>query len=374
MPLFLFLLLLVVVPAHAQIDPTAYRWTVIADDFDSPIYLTHAGDGSGRLFVVEQLGGIWILGDEYFEPFLDLSNLITQEVFRGGYTEQGLLGLAFHPNYAENGYFYVHYTDLSGNTVVARYSVSADNPDVADPNSAQIVLTVFQPYANHNGGQLAFGPDGYLYIALGDGGDQGDPYEHAQNPASMLGKILRIDVDGGTPYTIPADNPLIGRGAPEVWLLGFRNPWRFSFDRETGDLWIADVGEWLQEEVNFVAAGTPGGLNFGWEYLEGTLVRKDIPAGLELVPPVITYDHMAGCSITGGYVYRGDLLPELQGTYIMGDYCFGRTWTITRDGDAFALNVFMENLGQITSFGEDESGELYLIDYKGVISRLERAE
>jgi len=374
LPFLILITLMIALPAQAQIDGTAYQWTLVADGFDSPIYATHAGDSSGRLFVAEQLGGIWIVGDEYVDPFLDLSALITQSVFSGGYSEQGLLGLAFHPDYEENGYFYVNYTDLNGNTVIARYTVSADNPNVADPDSAVTLLNVFQPFNNHNGGFMEFGADGYLYIALGDGGDQGDPYEHAQNPASMLGKILRIDVDSAEPYAIPEDNPFAnGGGAPEIWLMGLRNPWRFSFDRETGDLWVADVGEWQEEEVDFIPAGSAGGLNFGWEYLEGNLVRKDIPANLNLVAPIATYAHDQGCSITGGFVYRGELLPELQGTYFMGDYCMGRIWTITRDGDNFEMNVFMDAARQITSFGEDEAGELYLVDYKGEVSRLERA-
>lgn len=372
MVLLLVVSLLFALPLSAQIDSTQYTWTLVADGFDSPVHATHAGDGSGRLFIVEQLGSIWIMGDEYIDPFLDLSSLITQEVFRGGYSEQGLLGLVFHPNYEENGFFYVNYTDLTGDSVIARYSVSTDDPNVADPDSGVTLLTVYQPFANHNGGGLEFGPDGYLYISIGDGGDQGDPYEHAQNPASLLGKILRIDVDGGEPYAIPDDNPFVGRGAPEIWLTGLRNPWRFSFDSETGDMWIADVGEWLQEEVNFVPAGSAGGLNFGWEYLEGDLARKDIPAGLELTAPISIYAHDQGCSITGGYVYRGDALPELDGAYFMGDYCMGRIWTITRDGEAFNTAAFMDVYRQITSFGVDEAGELYLIDYKGEILRLER--
>lgn len=373
LPFLILLTLLIALPTQAQIEASDYQWTLVADGFDSPLSATNAGDGSGRMFIVEQLGRIWIAGDEYMFPFLDISNLITQAVFSGGYTEQGLLGLAFHPDYENNGYFYVNYTDLLGHTVIARYSVSADDPNVADRDSAVILLEVYQPFANHNGGDIAFGPDGYLYIALGDGGDQGDPYEHAQNSASLLGKMLRIDVDGGEPYAIPEDNPFIGRGAGEVWLMGFRNPWRFSFDRVTGDLWIADVGEWLEEEVNFVPADSPGGLNFGWEYLEGNLTRKDIPTSLELTAPVATYGHDQGCSITGGYVYRGELLPELQGRYFLGDYCMGRIWTITHEGDAFTLEVFMDVGRQITAFAEDEAGELYLIDYKGEVLRLERA-
>jgi glucose/arabinose dehydrogenase len=372
LPLLLLVTLLLVLPAHAQIDSTAYQWTLVADGFDNPLTATHAGDGSGRLFVVEQLGRIWIAGDEYMFPFLDISNLITQAVFSGGYSEQGLLGLAFHPDYENNGYFYVNYTDRDGHTVIARYSVSAD-PSFADPASGVIILQVFQPFNNHNGGDLAFGPDGYLYIALGDGGDQGDPFEHAQNPASLLGKILRIDVNSGEPYAIPDDNPFVGRGAAEIWLMGFRNPWRFSFDRETGDLWIADVGEWLEEEIDFVPAGSPGGMNFGWEYLEGTLERKNIPPSLDLVAPIATYGHDQGCSLTGGYVYRGEMLPELNGVYFLGDYCNGRIWTITHEGDTFNLEVFMDVGRQISAFAEDEAGELYLVDYKGEVLRLERA-
>ncbi|NLF12357.1 MAG: PQQ-dependent sugar dehydrogenase, partial [Anaerolineaceae bacterium] len=242
---------------------------VVASGLDRPVLVTHAGDGSGRLFVVEQGGLIRIVEDHALlpVPFLDLSQL----VISGG--EQGLLGLAFHPEYASNGYFYVNYTRVEdGATVVARYSVSAADPNVADPGSAVPILTVPQPAPNHNGGHLAFGPnDGYLYIGMGDGGGAGDPDENAQDVATLLGALLRLDVDGGTPYAIPADNPFAATaGADEIWDYGLRNPWRFSFDLDTGDLYIGDVGQAAWEEIDYHGAGTPGGVNFGWDCREGT--------------------------------------------------------------------------------------------------------
>jgi glucose/arabinose dehydrogenase len=384
--LALLALLLMALPAAAQPshpDGANYQWALISDGYDNPLYVTPAGDGTGRLYAVEQLGRIWIIepdGSVGFEPFLDVGDLITQSVFRGGYTEQGLLGLAFHPNYEINGFFYINYTDLNGDTVIARYT--AANPDAADPASAQILLTVDQPFIDHNGGHLLFGPDGYLYIGLGDGGSQGDPNGNAQNPSSLLGKILRIDVgDGNTLtgdklYTSPESNPFFETGAPEVWAMGFRNPWRFSFDRETGDMYIGDVGEWEREEVNYRASGNPAGFNFGWNYYQGTLLRveREPSTPSRFAMPIAEYTHGEGCSITGGYVYRGSTLSELQGIYFYGDYCNGRIWTLIRDGEGWSTNVFMDTGRQISSFGEDEAGELYLVDYKGEILRLAAAE
>lgn len=372
--------LFAILPAAAQDtpapDPSQYTLTEVASGLARPIYLTNAGDGSRRLFVLEQAGKIKLVVDGAVQniPFLDISNIVSQEIL-SSYSERGLLGLAFHPNYAENGQFFVHYSDTNGDTVIARYQVSPDNPNTADPTSGEIIFTHPQPYRNHNGGQIAFGPDGYLYIALGDGGSQGDPQNNAQNPASLLGKILRIDVDGDAPYAIPADNPIATVNpnlAPEVWALGLRNPYRFSFDRATGDLYIADVGQNQWEEINFQAAGSPGGQNYGWRIYEGNhrYSSEADPGGM--IWPVAEYAHSSGCSVTGGYVYRGAELPLLQGTYIFGDWCSGNMWATYRDAqDAWQTIQFKTGTGlSISAFGEDDAGELYVLDYGGRILKL----
>ncbi len=356
-------------------DAASYEWTLFSDGFDNPIYVTSAYDGSGRMFVVEQTGMIWVVaadGSALDEPFLDISMKLPSNVFLGGYSEQGLLGLVFHPQYTQNGQFFISYTDVNGDSVISRMRVYADNPDMADPDSESVLLTLYQPFDNHNSGHITFGPDGYLYISFGDGGDQGDPFGNAQNPQALLGKVLRIDVDNGTPYGIPQDNPFVGRDdyAREIWQMGLRNPWRFSFDRDTGDFYLADVGEWQFEEINFAPAGTAG-LNFGWEFFEGNLKRDgDPPSGI--TPPILEYDHSLGCSVTGGIVYRGEQLPELQGYYFYGDYCLGNLWIAQRDGAGiWQTTLWMGTQRQISAFGEDESGEIYLVDYKGEILRLE---
>ncbi|MFQ3565848.1 MAG: PQQ-dependent sugar dehydrogenase [Aggregatilineales bacterium] len=372
-------------PVTLRVAPpphTHYTWTVVASGFDNPLYVTHAGDGSGRLFGVEQTGAIWILqdGEVLAEPFIDLSNLLPPDVFRGTYTERGLLGLAFHPNYAKNGLFFVHYTNLDGHSVIARYRVSAEDPNRADPQSGLIILTVEQPFIDHNGGHVAFGPDGYLYTGLGDGGDQGDPFGLSQNPGDLHGKILRLDVDNapeGAHYAAPPDNAhaLNEAFAPEVWHLGLRNPWRFSFDRATGDLYIGDVGWMMREEISFLPADAPAGANFGWNAIEGDLPTGIIEPTEAMIAPVVSYDHGWGCSVTGGYVYRGQMMPELHGVYIFGDYCSGQVWALYRDRIGRWQNVpWMLTGRQISSFGEDEAGELYMVDYKGDILRLEPAQ
>jgi glucose/arabinose dehydrogenase len=345
----------------------------VADGLDSPIGLANAGDGSGRLFILEQRGRIriWQAGSLLDDPFLDL----TDQVDCCG--ERGLLGLAFHPDYAHNGYFFVNYTErVSGDlyTVIARFQVSAD-PNQADPASELRLLHIPQPYANHNGGGLAFGPDGYLYVGLGDGGSGGDPLGNGQSLDTLLGKLLRLDVDGGEPYTIPPDNPFAsGGGLPEIWAYGLRNPWRFSFDRLTSDLYIADVGQNAWEEVDFLPAGSAGGANFGWNYFEGLhAYQGQPPADLALETPVAEYSHDFGASITGGYVYRGPNLPEWQGVYLYGDYMSGRIWGLLRQPDNEWQNAELFDTGfLITSFGEDESGELYIADYNGQVLRLNR--
>ncbi len=329
-----------------------------------PVHITHAGDGSGRLFVVEQEGRIRIIraGAVIAAPLLDISG----RVLFGG--ERGLLSVVFPPGYATSGRFYVNYTRKpDGATVIARYHVTAD-PDIADNLNEEPLLVIPQPFANHNGGQLAFGPDGFLYIGMGDGGSSGDPLNNAQNHDSLLGKMLRIDVESGVfPYGVPATNPFVISSGyrPEIWALGLRNPWRFSFDRLTGDLYIGDVGQNLYEEVDFQPVSSAGGQNYGWNIMEAShcfLTPSCSSAGLVL--PVAEYDHQTGdCSITGGMVYRGQKYPALQGVYLYGDYCSGRIRGLMKEGGSFQNAVLYDSPYAITTFGEDEGGSLYLADY-----------
>ncbi|MGI0488478.1 PQQ-dependent sugar dehydrogenase [Pantanalinema rosaneae CENA516] len=341
--------------------------TPIVSGVRSPTFITHAGDGSDRVFVVEQGGRIQILQNGSFlpTPFLDISS----RVQTGG--EQGLLSVAFSPNYATNGQFYVYYTNRSGNNVVARYQISS-NGNVADPASEQIVITINHPtYTNHNGGQLAFGQDGYLYIGTGDGGGGGDPNNNAQNPNSLLGKILRIDVEspGTTTYTIPTTNPFLTATDPnnlyrdEIWALGLRNPWRFSFDRVTGDLYIADVGQSAYEEVNFQPASSAGGENYGWRQMEGSQPYILTGDPSNFVPPVTEYNRTQGVSITGGYVYRGSAESRLQGIYFYGDFGNGRIWALRRNAIGWESQLVLDSPYSLSSFGEDEQGNLYVADY-----------
>jgi glucose/arabinose dehydrogenase len=345
------------------VDPNAYALRKIVSGLDEPVDLKHAGDGSGRLFVVEQAGRIRIIRNGVLQPdpFLDIEPLVNS---RGN--EQGLLGLAFHPDYESNAFFFVNYTDVNGDTVVARYSVSADDPNRADPASAKILLQVDQPFANHNGGDLVFGPDGYLYIGLGDGGSAGDPQGNGQTLSTLLGKLLRIDINNGDPYAIPPGNPFLGRPEvrPEIWAYGLRNPWRYAFDRATGDLYIADVGQNALEEINFQPAGSPGGENYGWNLYEGSRAYEGGPAE-GLIMPVAEYSHAEGCSVTGGYVYRGPGLPALDGVYLYGDYCSGQVWALYRTASGWENTALFEAFFFISSFGEDEAGELYLLDHRG---------
>lgn len=333
--------------------------------FQAPVYLTHAGD-EGRLFVVEKAGRILLIENGVVQPtpFLD----ITDRVGSAG-SEQGLLSVAFPPDFTLSGAFYVNYTDQRGDTVIARYRWLEGDPLQADPTSEEVVLRVDQPAANHNGGQLQFGPDGYLYVGMGDGGRAGDPWGNAQNPGVLLGKMLRLDVAGAETYKVPPDNPFVDRAdvRPETWALGLRNPWRFSFDRTTGDLYIADVGQNRWEEVDFQPAGSPGGENYGWDVMEGRHCFEPAagcdPSGL--VPPVAEYDHSQGCSITGGYVYRGSRYPQMAGVYFFGDYCSGRIWGLQREPDGeWTMTSLLETKVSISSFGEDAAGELYVVGYK----------
>ncbi|HEU4886735.1 MAG TPA: PQQ-dependent sugar dehydrogenase [Thermoanaerobaculia bacterium] len=363
------ILALILAALVAQAEPSVVL-EPIANGLDSPVSITHAGDD--RLFITLQDGMVVIYdGTQVLpEPFLDIRSLVRS----GG--ERGLLSIAFHPRYAQNGLFYVNYTNLQGHTVVARYSVLPQNPDRANPNSALILLTINQPFPNHNGGQLQFGPDGYLYIGMGDGGSGGDPANRAQNLLNLLGKMLRIDVDSASPYAIPPSNPYanLDNARGEIWASGLRNPWRFSFDRATGDLWIADVGQGTWEEIDFQPATSIGGENYGWRLMEGTHCFEP-PSGCNpgnLVLPVIEYDHDFGCSVTGGYVYRGTRSPRLIGQYIYGDYCSGIIWGGTRNANGTVTSrVLIDATFNISTFGEDAAGEVYVGGYSnGVLYRL----
>lgn len=352
-------------------DPGGYAWEPVVTGLDLPVDVQNAGDGSGRLFIVEKRGRILILqnGQLLSTPFLDIQARVDS---RG--TEQGLLGLAFHPHYAQQGTFFVNYIDLNGNTVIARFHVSAGDPNRADPTSEVDILRIYQPFPNHNGGGLAFGPDGTLYAGLGDGGSEGDPNRIGQNLGTLLGKMLRINVDSGKPYGIPPGNPFASVGGrPEIWAYGLRNPWRFSFDLLTGDLYIADVGQDKWEEIDFIPAGTPGGLNFGWSYYEGLHPYQGQPPGSATFTwPVAEYSHAYGCAVTGGYVYRGASLPEWRGVYFFGDYCSGTVWGLIHTaGNTFQMKTLFQTGARITTFGLDEAGEIYLVDYgSGTLLRL----
>jgi glucose/arabinose dehydrogenase len=351
-------------PSAAEVPTLALGTTI--SGFTSPLGIVNAGDGSNRLFVVEQGGTIHIIkgGVRLTTPFLDISTRISS----GG--ERGLLGLAFPPDYTSKGYFYVNYTNPAGNTVIARYQQSASNADIADASSEQIIITIAQPFANHNGGQLNFSPrDGQLYVGMGDGGSGGDPDNRAQNPAELLGKILRLDVESGRPYTytVAASNPFVNRTGfrPEIWALGVRNPWRFSFDRLTNDLFIADVGQGSFEEIDFQPAQSAGGENYGWRIMEGLHCFNPNPCtqtGLTL--PVLEYDHSAGnCSVTGGYIYRGQTFPRMGGLYVYGDFCSGRIWGLRFENNAWTNNLLLDTAFQISAFGEDEASNLYVAGY-----------
>ena len=362
-----------VVPARIHLGLTR-----IATGLSRPLLVTDAGDGSGRLFVVEQTGGIRIIkaGRLLPAPFLDLSASVS------GGNEQGLLGLAFHPAYRSNGKVYVSYTDRTGTSVIREYRVSSSNPDRVDGASGRTLLRLRQPYANHNGGNIAFGPDGFLYVGFGDGGSAGDPGNRAQSLGTLLGKLLRIDVNrrtGTLPYGIPATNPFVGRtGLDQIWAYGLRNPWRWSFDRATGDLWIGDVGQDTWEEVDRAPA-THGrnagrGLNFGWRTMEASHCYSPSSGcsrtGKTL--PLTEYRHTNGrCSITGGFVYRGSRYPDLVGAYLFADYCSGEIWYLDRGAArGTAPRLALDTDALITSFGQDRAGELYLTDGSGSVYRL----
>lgn len=347
--------------------------TTVVTGLGAPTDIQHAADGSNRLFLVEQVGRVRIFQNGVLQstPFLDIRNKTT------GSGERGLLGLAFAPNFPSSKRFYVNYTNLSGNTVIAMYTVSTSTANTADPATEVVLMTVPQPFSNHNGGQIQFGPDGYLYIAMGDGGSSGDPFGNAQNRNSLLGKILRIDVESQPgAVRIPPSNPFVNTAGAraEIWATGLRNPWRFSFDRSTHDLWIADVGQGAWEEVNFQPASSAGGENYGWDTMEGNHCYAAATCNMTgLTPPVAEYGHSLGCSVTGGFVYRGTQFPALAGTYFYGDYCSGRIWSVRREGGQFVNQLALESGVSITTFGEDEAGELYLADSGGNIRRVELA-
>jgi glucose/arabinose dehydrogenase len=349
--------------------------TTVGSGFASPILVTNAGDGSGRLFVVEQGGRVRTLaGGAAGTPFLDIHTRVKS----GG--EQGLLGLAFHPDFETNGKLYVNYTRADdGATVIDEYRVTSDPDDVDETATRRSILAIAQPYSNHNGGNIAFGPDGYLYIGMGDGGSGGDPQDRAQNVNSYLGKMLRIDVNGtstGKAYRIPATNPYVGRtGLDEIWAIGLRNPWRWSFDRLSGDLWIADVGQGSWEEVNRSTAASGGGKgkNYGWDDMEGRHCYEPssgcLTAGRTL--PLVEYSHDLGCSVTGGFVYHGLRYPLLGGGYFYADYCSGRIWTVDSAAVAPATGTqILDTNLNIVSFGQSERGELYVVSTDGSIREL----
>lgn len=344
---------------------------LVANGFNSPVDIAHADDGSNRLFVVEQRGIIKIIeqGAVLPDPFLNIDPRV------GFGSERGLLGLTFSPDYDVDGFFYVHYTNNSGSNVISRFSVSLVDPNEADENSEVILKTIAQPFPNHNGGDLSFSPiDGMLYSGIGDGGDVGDPGNRAQNLQLLLGKMIRLDVDNPPTY-IPADNPYVGNPnvLDEIWSFGVRNPWRFSFDRDSGDMLIADVGQFTREEVNFQPAASTGRENWGWKILEGTFCHFNVPAGacFKLINnserPRLQYDHTFGrCSVTGGFRYRGAAHPDLEGIYFYGDYCTGEIFAGTETLPmVWSSEVALDTNFLITTFGEDEAGELYVADQIG---------
>lgn len=382
-PLCIALLLLVVLRSRPLAALSIALEPIVTGGLDKPVYLTHAGDGSGRLFVVELEGRIRVIRDGQLlaRPFLDIRSQVVC------CQEQGLFSVAFDPDYEANGAFYANYTDRDGDTAIVRYQVADPSADVARLAAVSRVLTIEQPYFNHNGGQLQFGPrDGFLYVGMGDGGGPGDPHDFGQNADSLLGKMLRLDVRSSPTYAIPASNPFVGQPGyrPEIWALGLRNPWRFSFDRLTGELYIGDVGALCFEEIDFEPASSPGGRNYGWRRMEGfhAFNRQEAglcnqpritPAGLTL--PVFEYAHEPGNAVTGGYVYRGRAYPALEGLYFFGDFGSGRLWILrqARPG-RWESQEALDTGSLISSFGEDESGELYLVDFgAGSIFRITSA-
>jgi glucose/arabinose dehydrogenase len=381
----LFVSTLAIVAGTALAGPTPVKTIRVANGLVRPIGVFSApGDPGGRIFVVEKQGRIRIVDNETLlpTPFLDVDAITGGGT--SGFSEQGLLGVAFHPDYANNGLFYINHTDTSGRTVVAEYQVSG-NPDIANAASRRQIIRITQPFSNHNGGCIQFGPDGFLYIGMGDGGSGGDPGNRAQDITSqLLGKMLRIDVDGddfpgdsGRNYAIPASNPFVGiTGDDEIWSYGLRNPWRFSFDRDTGDMWIADVGQNAREEVDFQPGDSMGGENYGWRCYEGNLPFNTSGCAPinTMTFPIYEYPTSTGCAITGGFVYRGCRMPENSGEYFFADFCSARIWSMTYNGTI--IQNFTDRtsdlapggglgISSITSFGEDTDGEIYICDQNG---------
>ena len=335
--------------------------------FSSPTTITHAGDD--RIFVLEQNGVIKIIENGMVSTFMDINNRVSSPADNLNVydDELGLLGLAFDPDFSNNGYFFINYTDNNQNTKVSRFSVDASNPNLGNDNSEEVVIEIEQPYSNHNGGCIAFGPDGYLYIGMGDGGSGNDPQGFGQNMTSLLGKILRIDVSS-LPYSIPNTNPFVGNNnySPEIWASGVRNPWKFSFDSQTGDLWIGDVGQNAWEEIDFQSVSSQGGENYGWNCYEGFEFSENSGCDDTYTDPIHTYENNGypnDCSITGGFVYRGSMYPNFDGHYVFGDYCTGKIFTLSDQGNAsFDLSAQEDTDIFISCFGEDYNGELYLAD------------
>lgn len=340
-------------------DANAYEWRLMTDGLERPV--DTQPDPQGRLWIVEKIGHIHLFqnGQLTENLFLNIRDRVNDDS-----NEMGLLGLALHPNFSQNGYFYVNYTGAHGDTFISRFTAGENS---VDPNSEAILLRVKQPYPNHNGGTMNFGPDGYLYMGLGDGGSGGDPEGNGQSLNTLLGKILRIDVDSAEPYAVPADNPF----GNEIWAYGLRNPWRMSFDSSTGDLYIGDVGQGDWEEVDFIPASSPGGENFGWNYREGAHDFEGRgPA--DMIDPIAEYDHgEGGCSVVGGYVYRGSM-PEWYGIYLYGDYCTGQIWGLIRSGETWQNQLLFDTDFNITSFGQDLNGEAYLLTDGGGMYQLVR--
>lgn len=346
----------------------------VATGLEMPVGIVAVPDGSNRLFIVEKNGTIAILTDGLIVPekLLDIRDRVNAEA-----PEQGLLGLALHPQFASNGLLYVNYTDSNGDTVIARFQAN-ETRDQADPAGEVILLQIEQPANNHNGGNLEFGPDGFLYIGTGDGGGSGDTFDQAQNGQTLLGKMLRIDVDAGDPYAIPPDNPFVDDPdvLDEIWAIGLRNPWRYSFDTETGDLFIADVGQNQIEEINVQPAGSTGGGNYGWPILEGSeCFEADNCDSTGLVLPIFQYDHAFGCSVTGGDVYRGETWPELAGIYFLSDFCSGNIWALAPDSEGWQSRLLLESGHNISAFGTGTDGALLLVDmYQGSLFQVVVAE
>jgi glucose/arabinose dehydrogenase len=356
------------------------RLRLLASGLSKPVFATGARDGTGRIFIVEQTGKIKIMknGVVRSRAFLNLSHEVS------GTGEQGLLGLAFHPKFKTNRKLYVNFTNLDGDTIIREYRASSTKPNVVNTSTMRRILKIDQPFANHNGGMLAFGPDGYLYIGMGDGGGAGDPSNNAQNTAVLLGKMLRLGINGTTAttaYVVPGNNPYVGvAGRDEIWQIGLRNPWRWSFDRVTGHLWIGDVGQGQYEEIDHAVATSSGagrGVNWGWRVLEGTHCYSP-STGCDTTGktmPLLDYDHGNGrCAVTGGYVYRGSAIPLLRGGYLFGDYCSGEIWVVPVSAQPPASKVrLLDTSLLISSFGEIGGGELVLIDHNGRLYRIERA-